>query len=95
MLYHGGMEGVITPWQLWAAMGMPTVVALLGILSNRRDSERLEDRLNRRIDGLDKRIDGLEGRINQQSQIFHQDVISLIKMHQEHETRLTRLEERS
>ncbi len=86
---------MITPWQLWAAMGMPTVVALLGILSNRRDSERLEDRLNRRIDGLDKRIDGLEGRINQQSQIFHQDVISLIKMHQEHETRLTRLEERS
>jgi hypothetical protein len=93
------MNGAITTWQLWAAVAMPTLVTLLGILLNRRDVERLdrsidslESRLGKRIDGLDRRMDAVEARVNQQTQTFHQDVISLLKMHQEHETRLTRLE---
>jgi hypothetical protein len=78
---------------------MPTLVTLLGILLNRRDVDRLdrgleslEARLGKRIDSLDKRMDAVEIRMNQQTQLFHQDVISLLKMHQEHETRITRLE---
>jgi hypothetical protein len=93
------MNGAITAWQLWAAVAMPTLVTLLGILLNRRDVDRLdrgleslEARLGKRIDSLDKRMDAVEIRMNQQTQLFHQDVISLLKMHQEHETRITRLE---
>jgi hypothetical protein len=95
------MNSAITTWQLWAAVGMPTVVTLLGILLNRRDVERLdrgidslEARLGKRIDGLDKRMDSVDTRMNQQTQIFHQDVISLLKMHQELELRVARLDQR-
>jgi hypothetical protein len=93
------MNGAITAWQLWVAVAMPTLVTLLGILLNRRDVDRLdrsidslEARLGKRIDGLESRLVAVDGRMNQQTQVFHQDVISLLKMHQEHETRLTRLE---
>jgi hypothetical protein len=83
------MNGAISAWQLWAAVAMPTFVTLLGILLNRRDIERLdrgidslEMRLGKRIDGLDRRVEMVEGRMNQQTQVFHQDVLSLLKMHQ-------------
>jgi hypothetical protein len=36
----------------------------------------------------------IESRMNQQTQVFHQDVLSLLKMHQELDTRLTRIEQR-
>jgi hypothetical protein len=82
------MNGAITAWQLWAAVAMPTVVTLLGILLNRRDVDRLDRgleslgaRLGKRIDSLDNRMDAVETRMNQQTQLFHQDVISLLKMH--------------
>jgi flagellar capping protein FliD len=107
------MNGAVTAWQLWAAVAMPTLVALLGILLNRREVDRIdrgmeslesrlgnridgvESRIGNRIDGVEARLDSLDTRLNQQTQIFHQDVISLLKMHQEHDIRLTRLEQRS
>jgi hypothetical protein len=95
------MNGAISAWQLWAAVAMPTLVTLLGILLNRRDVERLdrgvdslELRLGRRMDALDRRLETVEGRVHEQTQVFHQDVINLLRMHQEHELRLARLEQR-
>ena len=86
------MSGAITAWQLWVAVAMPTLLLLVGILLNRRDADRLDLRIESAETRIDKRLDVLESRLHQQTQIFHQDVISLLKMHQEHETRITRLE---
>ena len=94
------MNGSITAWHLWVAVAMPTFATLLGILLNRRDVERLdrgidslESRIGKRIDSLDRRVEMIESRMNQQTQVFHQDVLSLLKMHQELDTRLTRIEQ--
>ena len=88
------MNGAVTAWQLWAAVAIPTVVSLLGILLNRRDVERLDWGMDSLEGRLGKRIDAVETRINQQTQVFHQDVISLLKMHQELELRVARLDQR-
>jgi sensor domain CHASE-containing protein len=88
------MNGSITAWQLWAAVAMPTFATLLGILLNRRDVDRLDRRIESVEVRLDKRLDSVDSRLNQQTQVFHQDVLSLLKMHQELDTRLTRMEQR-
>jgi len=80
-VYDEFMNGAITAWQLWAAVAMPTLVSLLGILLNRRDVERLDRGIDSLEARLGKRIDAVEVRMNQQTQVFHQDVISLLKMH--------------
>jgi hypothetical protein len=95
------MNGAISAWQLWAAVAMPALVTLLGILLNRRDVERLdrsidslELRLGRRMDSLDRRLETVEGRVHEQTQVFHQDVVSLLKLHQELDLRVARIEQR-
>jgi hypothetical protein len=45
-------------------VGIPVFVILLGILLNQRGLDRLEARLDGRINGLDGRINGFEGRLD-------------------------------
>jgi hypothetical protein len=45
-------------------IGIPVFVILLGILLNQRGLDRLEARLDGRINGLDGRMNGFEGRLD-------------------------------
>ena len=44
-------------------VGIPVFVILLGILLNQRGLDRLEARLDGRINGLEGRMNGFEGRL--------------------------------
>jgi len=73
---------------------MPTFATLLGILLNRRDVDRLDRRIESVEVRLDKRLDSVDSRLNQLTQVFHLDVLSLLKMHQELDTRVHAIEQR-
>jgi hypothetical protein len=45
-------------------VGIPVFVILLGILLNQRGLDRLEARLDGRINGLEGRMNGFEGRLD-------------------------------
>jgi len=72
---------MVTNAQLWFAISVPSILALIGILLNTRGLDKLESRLDRfetRMDKYDGRLERIEDR--------------LLHMLVDHEQRISRME---
>ena len=69
-------------------IGIPTLAVLVGILLNRNDANRLDAR----ITGVEQ---NLRAEIAAGRKQAHDDIMTLIGIAREHETRITRLESRA
>jgi hypothetical protein len=72
-------------------IGIPTFTVLVGIFLNRSDYNRLDARLTSEIGGLRT---ALQSEIAATRKQAHDDIMILIGISREHETRITRLESR-
>lgn len=82
--------------QLLLAVLIPTLTVLVGILLNRNDYSKLDQRLTAMGDRLEARIGGVEGkldgRMNGLEGRFHADMLMVIGKLTELEVRVARLE---
>jgi hypothetical protein len=74
-------------WQLLTVLVVPTFAVLLGILLNQRGTDRLADRLDRRME----RIEDEQRALRKQ---MHDEYYGLPNMIGDHGQRIVRLEER-
>jgi hypothetical protein len=80
--------------QLYFAIGVPTFTVLLGIVIGLFQSNHVLNQLNMRFTSLEttmnSRFSSLEGRMN----LFDQDMKTLVRVSNDLDVRLARLEER-
>jgi hypothetical protein len=72
-------------------IGIPTLAVLVGILLNRNDANRLDGRITGEVNSL--RV-SLQAEIAASRKQSHDDIMMLVGIAREHETRLTRVESR-
>jgi len=80
-------------WQLFISAGLPTVMALIGILLSQKSADRLEKRmdgLDKRMDQSDRRFDRIESRLDR----IEADLREFYRTIGQHEIRLDTLEKR-
>jgi len=70
--------------QLYIAVGLPTVMVLVGIFLNQRSFDRLESSLGGRMDRLEARLDRIEA-----------DLREFYRTLGQHDARLDNMEKRS
>ena len=70
--------------QLYIAVGLPTVMVLLGIFLNQRSFDRLESSLGSRMDRVEARLDRLEA-----------DLREFFRTLGQHEAKIENLERRN
>jgi len=70
--------------QLYIAVGLPTVMVLVGIFLNQRSFDRLESSLGGRMDRLEARLDRIEA-----------DLREFFRTLGQHDARLDNLEKRN
>jgi hypothetical protein len=84
----------MTNIQLYFAIGVPTFTVLLGIVIGLFQSNHVLNQLNMRFTSLEttmnSRFSSLEGRMN----LFDQDMKTLVRVSNDLDVRLARLEER-
>jgi hypothetical protein len=80
-------------------IGIPTLAVLVGILLNRNDANRLDARITALGTELRQEIAALRIDLRQEiaavRQQSHEDIMVLVGISREHESRLTRLESRA
>ncbi len=80
-------------------IGIPTLAVLVGILLNRNDANRLDARITGVEQNLRAEITGVEQNLRAEiaagRKQAHDDIMTLIGIAREHETRITRLESRA
>jgi len=84
-------------WQLFVAAGLPTIMALIGILLAQRSTDRLEKRMytsDRRVDSLEQRMERRFDRIESRLDRIEADLREFYRTIGQHETRLDALEKR-
>ena len=77
-------------------IGIPTLAVLVGILLNRNDASRLDSRITTEVSALRGEINALDRSLRTEIQAgrkqSHDDIMVLVGIAREHETRITRLE---
>lgn len=76
--------------QIWAVIGVPSFLVLVGILLNQQGLTRLEHRM----DPFEERMDRLDSLILRVNETLHAEVKDLLSMIGDYGQRIVRLEER-
>jgi hypothetical protein len=84
----------MTNMQLYFAIGVPTFTVLLGIVIGLFQSNHVLNQLNLRFTSLENRFTSLEGRFESRMSIIESDMKTLVKVTNDLDVRLARVEER-
>ena len=80
--------------QLYFAMGVPTFTVLVGIVIGLFQSNHVLNQLNLRFTSLENRFTSLESRFESRMSIIENDMKTLVRVTNDLDVRLARVEER-
>ena len=80
--------------QLYFAIGIPTFSVLVGIVVGLFQSNHVLNQLNLRLTSIENRIASLQSNVSQRFALLEADMKILVRLHNDLDVRLARLEER-